>query len=303
VKHNALLIGGTGFVGNHLQALLLQRYNVTVTDHTFDIRDANKMNMLVEHTTPDVVVNLASITTVKESFNRPFDTYQIGFWGTLNLLMALKRHGFKGRLLNISSSEVYGFPSDDQLPIVESTSLRPRSPYSVSKAAVEAMCYQWSQTEDFKIVTVRPFTHIGPGQSDRFAIAHFAKQIAEILVKKKSPVIRVGDLKTTRDFTDVRDVVRAYDTILDNGRNGEVYNVCSGKEIVLESLLNDLIKHSGILIKVEQDESLLRHAEQRRIYGSYDKLTKESGWHPVIPLTQTLKDMLSSWTSKLANFS
>lgn len=295
----ALLIGGTGFVGRHMQRSLLPCFKVIATGHTSDIRDGTQIESLVKSASPDWVINFASITTVKESFQDPLNTYRIGFLGTLNLLMALKKNGFKGKLLNISSSEVYGFPAYGQLPICEETFLHPMSPYSVSKIATEALCYQWSHTEQFKIVTARPFTHIGPGQSDRFSISSFSRQIAEILLEKREPVIYVGDLQTTRDFTDVRDVVSAYNLLLEKGVNGQVYNVCSGKETSMLSLLNQLIECAGIPIKVEQNESLMRNTEQLRIYGSYQKINKETGWSPTIPLGQTLADTLSYWVEKL----
>lgn len=295
----ALLIGGTGFVGRHMQRCLLPRFKVIATGHTSDIRDDTQIENLVKSASPDIVINFASITTVKESFQDPLNTYRIGFLGTLNLLMALKKIGFKGRLLNISSSEVYGFPSYGQLPICEETFLHPTSPYSVSKVATEALCYQWSQTEQFEIVTARPFTHIGPGQSDRFSISSFSRQIAEILLERKAPVIYVGDLQTTRDFTDVRDVVIAYNLLLEKGIGGQVYNVCSGKETSMRSLLNKLIECAGIPIKVEQNESLMRNTEQLRIYGSHRKIHKDTGWSPTIPLSQTLADTLSYWVEKL----
>jgi GDP-4-dehydro-6-deoxy-D-mannose reductase len=213
--------------------------------------------------------------------------------------MALKEIGFQGRMLNVSSSEVYGHPSETELPITEGAPLRPMSPYAVSKSATEALCFQWSQTEQFEIITARPFTHVGPGQSDRFAISNFSKQIAEILLGRRDPVIRVGNVNMTRDFTDVRDVVGAYVSLLEKGRNGEVYNVCSGKEVSTGSLLAELVKRANIEIKVEQDCSLIRDTEQTRIYGSYEKLNSDTGWEPKIPLTKTLEDTLWYWREKL----
>ncbi len=299
MKGNALLVGGTGFVGTHMQRALEPEYNVIATGRSEDIKSKEKVDHLVSRAMPDVVVNLASITTVRETFEDPEKTYQIGFYGTLNLLAALKEYGFKGRMLNISSSEVYGFPKDDQLPITEEMALSPMSPYSVSKIAAEALCYQWSQTESFEILTARPFTHIGPGQSDRFSISNFAKQIAEIMLGRKRPVMRAGSMDTTRDFTDVRDVVRAYILLLDQGRNGGVYNVCSGRESHMRVLLDTLIEHSGLSITVEEEQSLTRDKEQLRICGSYERLYNDTGWRPEIPLPKSLSDILEYWVEKV----
>lgn len=294
-----LLVGGTGFVGRYMRHSLLPSFKVVATGHDYDIRDVAKIGNLVKSVSPDIVVNFASITTVRESFQDPLGTYRVGFLGTLNLLMALKENDFRGRMLNISSSEVYGAPPDDLLPINEEGLLCPRSPYSVSKVATEALCYQWSQTELFEIVTARPFTHIGPGQSDRFSISNFAKQIAQISIGKKPPVVKVGNLHATRDMTDVRDVVRAYSLLLEKGRNGQTYNVCSGREINIKALLNELIESAGLDISVEHDESLMRNLEQKRIYGSYEKIHSEMDWSPLIPLSQTLVDTFSYWVDKL----
>jgi GDP-4-dehydro-6-deoxy-D-mannose reductase len=253
----------------------------------------------VKQVAPELVMNFASITTVRESFADPRQTYQIGFGGTLNLLLALKENSFAGSMLNISSSEVYGFPRDEELPVSELTPLRPMSPYAVSKVATEALCYQWSQTERFRIVTARAFTHIGPGQSDRFAISNFARQVAQISLGRSEPVIRVGSLDTTRDLTDVRDVVCAYRLLLEQGRTSEVYNVCSNKETNIRSLLNQLIESAGVSVDIEHDETLLRAAEQRRTLGSHAKIHNEIGWTPSIPPSRTIGDMLSYWVNRL----
>ena len=294
-----LIIGGTGFVGVHLQRLLQENFRVTATGHDSDIRDSDQTRRLVASTSPDLIINLASITTVRESFANPLETYRIGFFGTLNLLTSLKEIGFKGRMLNISSSEVYGHPSEAELPITEGSLIKPMSPYAVSKLATEALCFQWSQTEQFDIITARPFTHIGPGQSDRFAISNFAKQIAEVMLGRRDPVIRVGNLGATRDFTDVRDVAAAYISLQEKGRNGEIYNICSGNERSTDSLLAELIEQANVDIKIEQDHSLIRDSEQTRIYGSNEKLNRQTGWEPKISLTKTLNDALQNWCEKL----
>jgi GDP-4-dehydro-6-deoxy-D-mannose reductase len=282
-----------------MQSILSQEYRIAISDHTADIRDIAAMSSVVGKSLPDYVINFASITTVKESFDDPIKTYAISFLGTLNLLQALKRIGYRGRFLNISSSEVYGIPPGNALPLTESALTCPMSPYSVSKIATEALCYQWAQTEKFEIVTARPFTHVGPGQSDKFAISSFAKQVAEILLKQREPVIYVGDLQTTRDLTDVRDVVRAYKLLLEKGQNGEIYNVCSGNEVSMSSVVEELIQSAGVSVMVGQDEQLLRKTEQRRTCGSFEKIREQTGWMPAIPLSRTLYDTVLYWKDKL----
>lgn len=295
----ALLIGGKGFVGKHMSRVLKDEFTVTVAGKESDVRDENLIRSLVESVKPDVVINFAFITTVRETFADPDNTYQVGFNGMLNLLNALKRIGFNGRVLNISSSEVYGFPGAECLPIDELAPIKPMSPYSVAKVAAEALCFQWSQTEKFEIVTARPFTHIGPGQSDRFALASFSKQLAEMELGQREPVMHVGNLNSTRDIADVRDVVRAYDLLLKHGENGKVYNVCSGHEVEISVLLDCMIEISGMDVSVKIDKSLVRSSEQNRILGSYDKLKHETGWNPQVPLETTLLDMIEYWKVQL----
>lgn len=290
-----LVIGGTGFVGNHMQQRMSDRYDISATGRQADIREYEVIKNLIKSESPDYVINLASLTTVRETIKNPALTYEIGFTGTLNLLTALKETGFSGRMLQVSSSEVYGFPVPEQLPIKETEPFKPQSPYSVCKIAAEMLCYQWSQTEAFEIIRARPFTHIGPGQSDRFAIASFARQIAEIKTSKKEPAMKVGNLDATRDFTDVRDVVDAYEALLLKGENGDVYNVCSCREIRTGELLEKMIKFSGKAIDITQDESLLRSTEQQRVLGSNKKIREETGWQPQISLEQTIEDTVEYW--------
>lgn len=294
MKPGALIVGGTGFVGPHLADRLEGRYAVTITGRDRDIRDPDAVLDMVSRSSPEIVVNLAAITTVRESFERPKETYDIAFFGLFNLLNALKTCRFDGRLLHVSSSEVYGFPAADQLPLTEASPIRPMSPYSVAKAASELLCHQWSQERGFDILVARPFTHIGPGQSARFAVAKFAAQVADVMAGRREAAIEVGALRTTRDLTDVRDVVRAYDLILQSGRSGGTYNVCSGREVVMMNVLQELIRLSGKEIDVIEESTLIREAEQQRLCGSYSSLHEATGWTPEFSLTRTLSDILSS---------
>ena len=217
----------------------------------------------------------------------------------MNLLQALKQSDFKGQLLFVGSGDMYGLVPPASLPIAESFPLKPRNPYAVSKVAAEALCYQWSQTECMNIVMARPFNHIGPGQSERFVVSDFARQIMEIKLGKRAAEIDVGDIDVTRDFTDVRDVVRAYLMLLREGKNGEAYNVCSGKEISIREILQQLMALAGVQASIRQDSARFRPAEQRRVYGACDKLLAASGWQPEISLEQSLVDNLNFWEWKL----
>src|SRR5207302_554158 len=191
--------------------------------------DRDEVLRAVKILRPRAVIHLAAHSWVPQSFKEPMETYDVNFVGTFNLLSALQKTGFHGRFLFVSSSDIYGQVSPEALPITEEHPSKPRSPYAVSKVAAEALCSQWSQTEtDIEIVVARPFVHIGPGQSDRFVISNFARQIIEIKRTRREALVEVGDIDVTRDFTDVRDVVRAYELLLARGVPGEVYNICSG---------------------------------------------------------------------------
>jgi GDP-4-dehydro-6-deoxy-D-mannose reductase len=284
-----LLLGGTGFVGAHLAARMRDRFSVRAFGRALDVRDRPALLREVAAFQPDCVVNLAALTTVRETVQAPRATYDIMFTGLLNLFESLEEIGFRGRVLQVSSSEVYGHPQPQDLPLTELSPIRPMSPYAVGKMAAEMLCFEWAQRGLFDVMVARPFTHIGPGQSARFAIARFADQIAQA---KAGATIEVGNLSATRDITDVRDVVGAYDAILDQGESGMVYNVCSESEVTVRDILDQMIAISGKEILVQVDVASLRAAEQQRLRGSAARLREKTGWRPRIPLSQTLTDML-----------
>lgn len=296
VKKKLLQIGGTGFVGTHIKNAFSSDYEIeSIGREEIDIRNSADVNQLISYSKPDRVIHLASITTLEESFKNPIETYDITFYGTLNILNALKEIEFTGRMLYVSSSEVYGFPKENEFPITEKNELRPQSPYAVAKIAAEALCYQFSQNEDFDIVIARPFNHIGPGQSERFFISKFAKQIIEMKYNLREKVLYVGELDITRDLADVRDIISAYKLLLEKGTNGEVFNVCSGKEILMRDVLNRLVEISDIHLEIRHDKSLLRVSERLRSCGSYSKLEHLTGWVPKIKIETTLVETLQYW--------
>ena len=294
-----LLTGHGGFSGQHFRQLIPSIPLADEGGKQVDILDRPALLSAVRAAQPEAVVHLAAATFVPESFEDPHATFQVNVTGTLNLFMALEACGFRGRVLYVGSAEVYGLLSDQELPVVETQPLRPRNPYAASKAAAEALAYQWSQTAEFEVVLARPFNHTGSGQSDRFVLSNFARQIAEISLGRKEARMEVGGIDVTRDFCDVRDVVRAYGLLLEKGGNGEVYNICSGTESSIHDLLNTLLEIAGIEAELVTEAERLRPTEQRRVVGSYDKLRAETGWRPNIPLRDTLADMLNDWEAKL----
>jgi GDP-4-dehydro-6-deoxy-D-mannose reductase len=294
-----LVTGSDGFVGS---VLVRQRPCIALADAdgNIDLRNADRLRRAVRHIAPDAVIHLAAQSFVPASFAHPLETYEVNFFGTFALLAALKAAGFNGRMLFVGSGDGYGVVSPEELPVDEGHPLRPRSPYAVSKVAAEALCYQWCRSEGIEIVMTRSFNHIGPGQSDRFAVSDFARQVIEIGKGLREPLISTGDIDVTRDFTDVRDVVRAYLLLLDKGRAGEVYNVCSGTEHSLRDVLGRLLELAGVEARVERDPSRLRPAEQRRMCGSPRKLERDTGWVRQFPLDRSLEDVLQDWETKLS---
>ena len=274
-----------------------------------DVRDAARLKSFLSASgipAIDAVIHLAAQSFVPESFKNPLETFDINFTGTFNLLSALKETGFKGKILYVSSGDIYGLVNESSLPIKEEYPLKPRNPYAVSKVAVEALCYQWSVTEpDMRFIIVRPFNHIGPNQSERFAVSSFAKQVIEIELGLRKPVITTGNIDVTRDFLDVRDVAEVYKLLLENEKvydiNNKyyVFNVCSGSEVSLRSILNLMFEITGIDAAIKIEEAKLRPNEQKRIYGSSNKLKEYTGWQPKIPLKQSIEDILNYWRKKL----
>ncbi|MBF0605480.1 MAG: GDP-mannose 4,6-dehydratase [Nitrospirae bacterium] len=295
-----LLVGGTGFVGTHLHSLLCHDHEVVQTGREWDVRHLESLNQLVARVDPHWVIHLAAVTTVRDSFKEPEATHQINFQGTHNLLLALKHHGFSGRMLYVSSSEIYGMVDENDMPVTETQAVRPISPYAETKVAAEALCYQWSQVEKFHILVARPFNHFGPGQSSRFVVADFARQIFKIQSGSEDATLHVGDIDATRDFTDVRDVARAYQKILERGVNGACYNVCSGIEVTVRHIVEKLAALANVTLKVTQDPARMRQSEQRRMRGSHAKLTAGTGWKPEIPMDQSLRDILDDWQQTVA---
>jgi GDP-4-dehydro-6-deoxy-D-mannose reductase len=294
-----LLVTGTeGFVGSTLKHL---RPCVPLADDgEVDLRDAERVRKAVERIVPDAVIHLAAQSFVPASFQHPRETYEINFLGTLNLLQALDSAGFKGRFLFVGSGDAYGAVAPAELPIDEGRPLRPRSPYAVSKVAGEALCYQWSQYAKFAIVMTRSFNHIGPGQSDRFVVSDFARQVIEIGKGLREPTISTGDIDVTRDFTDVRDVVQAYLLLLERGAPGEAYNVCSGEEHSVSDILRRLLELRGVQAQITRDPSRLRGAEQRRMCGSPRKIERATGWTRRFGLDASLRDVLTDWETRLS---
>lgn len=300
------ITGETGFVGRTLQRILAQQatargWQWVAAPMPYDLRDRDSLQQLLEAVRPDGIIHLAGQSFVPAALRDPAHTLNVNLIGTLNLLQALQHTGFTGRFLYVGSGDVYGEVTEEQLPIRETLPLRPTNPYALSKSAAETLCWQWSRCHDtaWRIVMARPFNHIGAEQRAEFVVPAFARQLARIRAGLCAPHMNVGDLDVTRDFLDVRDLAQAYLALLDEGQNGETYNVCSGQETSIRQLLERLCQLAGITPEIVRDPARLRPNDQRRVCGDNHKLRAATGWQPGIPLDQSLADILAAQTAQL----
>jgi len=294
-----LLTGASGFVGSFVREAA-PCISLSLHGRDVDIRNAQQVQDAIEQIHPEAVLHLAAQTFVPRSFDDPVETFEINFLGTHNLLSALKKVGFSGRFLFVSTGDVYGAAEPGSLPISEQVPPRPRNPYAVSKVAAEALCIQWKESEGSDTIIARPFNHVGPGQGCEFVVSSLAKQIVEIKHGGKPAIIDVGDIDVTRDFCDVRDVVRAYLLLLRHGRPGEIYNVCSGMERTIRSLLEQMLKIAGVRAEIKSNPAKFRPSEQRRVYGDPGKIRRDVAWEPSYPMEQTLVETIHSWEYQIA---
>lgn len=296
--------GRTGFVGQHLEAALLALPTADwqlIESARFDLLDPVSLDAALAETCPDAVIHLAGQTFVPEAFRDPQRTFEVNFLGTLNLLQALKRRGFSGTFLYVSSGDVYGRVDESDMPIAEHLMVKPRNPYAVSKVSAELLCQQWAYTESWRVMIARPFNHIGSGQNKSFLVADMARQLIRIKHGLQAPVLHVGDVDVTRDFLDVGDVVAAYLLLLEKGQGGEVYNLCSGVERKISDVIMAMAHLAGVEVVLEQDPARLRRAEQRRVVGCSRKLQTQTGWKPCTEFSQTLLSVLSDWEGREQN--
>lgn len=299
-----LVTGLTGFVGMSLQRWLAEGngpagLRLCGPGDELDLRDAAAVADMVRSHAPDAVLHLAAQSHVAMSLADPATTLQINVVGTANLLKALTDQGFSGRMLYVSSADVYGAVPQDRLPVAETEPPAPRSPYGASKVAAEVLCQQWARTHGLQVVIARPFNHTGPGQRPEFAPPGFARDAVAIARGLKEPRLAVGDLDVTRDYLDVRDVVDAYVRLLERGVAGEIYNVCSGRELRLDDMLDSLLALAGVQAAKVRDPARMRPAEQRRMCGDNRKLIAATGWQARHPLQETLAQLVGHWHKEL----
>ncbi|HMO17497.1 MAG TPA: GDP-mannose 4,6-dehydratase [Oligoflexia bacterium] len=329
----ALITGGAGFAGTHLAKHLVDcrddvaltylpisssdvstdRKNIfkleeerkgavpkSVQHVALDVTNTGQVRQVLSLMQPDVLYHLAAMSFVPEAENKAEEALRVNGYGTYNLLKILKEFSPATRFLYVSTSEVYGVPRPGSLPLLEQAEIRPLSSYAVSKALGEHFAHKFSASENLFVVTVRPFPHVGPFQEDRFSLSSFAKQIALISLGRKEPIIEVGNIEVKRDFSDVSDIVRGYREAVLNGRNGEVYNLCSGISSSLSDLIKRMMKLAGVEAEIHVSDDRVRSSDISEHFGSSNKANRDFGWRPRVELDAMLNGILSYWLESLS---
>jgi len=308
----ALIIGAAGFVGRHLiRGLQKAGWDVAATRmatetldenlpvYELDILDLDAVSRLIESFKPDCIFHLAAQSSVALSWKQPSLTVDVNIKGALNLLESIRSASVRPKTLLIGSGDEYGLAQKTEAKISEETLLMPDNVYAASKVAQGMLGQIYARAYGLDIVVVRAFNHIGPGQSDSFALSSFCKQAAMIEAGLSEPVIRVGNLEAKRDFTDVRDIVTAYRLLAEKGESGTVYNVGSGKAVSISDMLGIILSLSKVDIAVEQDPARMRPSDIPIVAADTSRLYTLTGWQPQIPINITLSDTLLDWRTRV----
>jgi nucleoside-diphosphate-sugar epimerase len=290
--------GAAGFVGRHLVARLARSgHELFATDQELDVADPSAIGPFVARTRPDAIVHLAAVSSVVASREAPALTYRVNFEGAHTLLEAARIHAPRARVLLVGSGEVYGGAAPGAPPFSEDAPLRPGSPYSRTKAAADLLGASYAE-KGLEVVRVRPFNHTGPGQGASFVAASFARQLAEIGLGRREPVLAVGNLASVRDFLDVEDVVAAYALLCEGRAPAGVYNVASGVGISIGTLLDRLCALAKLAPRIEVDPARVRPTDSS--IGDASRLRAASGWAACNPLDDTLERLLAFWRRELS---
>lgn len=315
-----LITGITGFAGSHLADYILanhpdvevfgtirwrsRRENICHIEQKIglfeaDLKDIVSLQKCLAEIKPDRIFHLAAQSFVPTSWNCPAETFSINSIGEINLFEAILSLELSPKIQIAGSSEEYGFVYPDELPMKETNPLRPLSPYAVSKVAQDLLGWQYFKSYGLRIVRTRGFNHTGPRRGEVFICSNFTKQIAEIEKGKREPVIYVGNLEAKRDFSDVRDIVRAYWLSLEKGEEGEVYNIGSGKFYAMKEVLDMILSLSKVNVKVEVDPRRLRPSDVPILFSDCTKFVNLTGWKPKIPFRVSLQDLLDYWRERV----
>ena len=309
---NALIIGGAGFVGKYLIPELSNIYNVTATKLPnesipldgctvcdLNIMYPNQIEEVLSTVKPDVIFHLSAQSSVKLSWINPQLTIDVNIKGALNLLDSIKQLDLVCKTILIGSGEEYGYVQQEECPIKEDNRIRPGNIYAITKATQNMIGTVYAKAYNMDIVMVRAFNHVGAGQLPMFVVSDFCKQIVEIEKGIKEPIMKVGNLTAKRDFTNVKDVVKAYKLLAENGISGQTYNVGSGTAVTIQSILDIALSHSTADIRVVQDPNRMRPSDVPIIVADTSKIFKDTGWKPDISLDATILEVLEYWRNNI----
>ncbi|MDO8886358.1 GDP-mannose 4,6-dehydratase [Candidatus Oleimmundimicrobium sp.] len=313
-----LITGISGFAGSHLAEYCLSkdvevfgtirwRSRMENIDHIkdelhlldCDIRDASSVSSVLAEVKPNYIFHLAAQSFVPTSWKAPAETLTTNIIGEVDIFEAVRELKLDTRIQLACSSEEYGMVYESEIPIKETNPLRPLSPYGVSKVAQDLLGYQYHQSYGMHIVRTRAFNHEGPRRGEVFVVSNFAKQIAMIEKGLCEPVIKVGNLESFRDFTDVRDVAKAYWLALEKGEPGDVYNIASGRTVKIKDMLNMLLEMSSVKVEIKKDASRMRPSDVPILLGDSTKFREKTGWQPEIPFEKIVEDTLNYWREKI----
>lgn len=309
-----MIIGAAGFVGNYLAEHLVNEWgmevsvtklpneqieNQQVKVYNLDIMDEEAITSLLFRVRPDYIFHLAAQSSVGVAWRNPGLTIDVNIKGSVNVMDAIRELYYKPRVLLIGSGEEYGHIREGETPITEENSIRPGNIYAATKACQNMIGNIYARAYDMELMMVRAFNHIGPCQAPIFVVADFCKQVVEIEKGLREPVMYVGNLSSMRDFTDVRDVVKAYALLIQKGKAGETYNVGSGHAVTIEEVLKLIISLSDKEIRVEVDPNKIRPVDVPIIEADITKIYEATGWQPSITLEQTIRETLDYWREVL----
>lgn len=305
-----LVTGAAGFVGDYLVDSLATRGHkvfagVTtsgsiigkfgVEEIMLDILNKNNIKSVLEYANPDVIVHLAAQSNVQLSWGNPSNTLETNVVGTANIIEVVSVVSQKTKIISIGSSEEYGLTAKDYDSLTETLPCNPQNPYAISKYAAGQATLQLGKKHNINTVHVRAFNHFGPGQKRGFVVSDFASQISEIELGKKEPVIKVGNLEASRDFTDVRDIVDSYCLIIENETKSGIYNVSSGVGRKISEILETLLENSKLSIEVVVDKEKFRPVEVKEFVGNNQKIRDNLNWLPKREFKESIKDTLNWW--------
>jgi GDP-4-dehydro-6-deoxy-D-mannose reductase len=271
----------------------------SVQFHQCDLLNENATDSLIKEINPRYILHLAAFSSVAESWQQPRSAFQNNTNAFLNVIESVRLNNRECRIVSVGSSEEYGIVNSHDLPLGEDCLNKPANPYAIARVSQENLANIYTRGYDLDICCTRSFNHIGPGQHQKFVISSIAKQFALIMLNKTAPAIVLGNGAIVRDFIDIEDVIRAYDSIMAEGQKGETYNVCSGNGHPIAQIVRMYSEMLDLPVHIDQQNNLVRPIDNPVLFGNYEKLMKRTGWKPRVSLETSLSKIYEYWYNKL----